>query len=82
MSFGVATDAEIPTDGAIEPVLPYTHLCPYINTFVSQAEYEQWASETPDVATMVLSLADGFELAQILTQSPQYGSGNCDLTRQ
>jgi hypothetical protein len=75
MSFGVATDVEIPTDGAIEPALAYTHLCPYINAFPSQAEYEQWASETPEAATMVLSLADGFELAQILTQSPQYGSG-------
>jgi hypothetical protein len=75
MSFGVATDAEIPTDGAIEPALAYTRLCPYINAFPARAEYEQWASETPEAATMVLSLADGFELAQILTQSPQYGSG-------
>lgn len=72
MSFGVAADVDIPPNGAIEPALAYTCLCPYINAFPSHAEYEQWASETPEAATMALSLADGFELAQILAQS-QYG---------
>lgn len=74
MSFGVAADVDIPPDGTIEPALAYTRLCPYINAFPSRAEYEQWASETTEAATMALSLADGFDLAQILTQSPQYGS--------
>lgn len=74
MSFGVATDVDIPADNVLKPKVAYTRLCPYINAFSSQGEYEEWASNTPEAVTMALSLSDGFELAQILTQCLQYGS--------
>lgn len=39
MSFGVATEIETPTNDAISPALAYERFCPYVNAFISQAEY-------------------------------------------
>lgn len=73
MSFGVAADVEEPTDDTIEPDLAYERFCPYVNAFTSQAEYEQWARETPEAVTMGLPMNDAYALARNLGERSLYG---------
>lgn len=55
ISFGVARAGQGP---------PQVVGCPYINAFTSQAEYERWATDNPQVITMPLRLEDAFTLAR------------------
>ena len=70
MSFGIERGVELPADDDISPAYAYNHLCPYINAFLSRAEYEEWAADNPDAVTMGFPLTDGFELAMVLEESP------------
>ena len=72
MSFGVAADGEKPTDDAIKPDLAYERFCPYVNAFISEAEYEQWAQETPEAVTMQLPMDDAYALARNLGERSLY----------
>lgn len=73
MSFGVAADVEEPTDDAITPDLAYERFCPFVNAFTSQAEYEQWADETPEAVTMGLPMDVAYALARYLGERSLYG---------
>lgn len=69
MSFGVTADPDPPaaaTDALYE--YGYANFCPYIRAFADEAEYEEWAADTPDAATMALPLTEGFELARRLAR--------------
>lgn len=42
---------------------PYEVLCPYINAFATYADYARWAKQTPEAATVALSLPEAVVLA-------------------
>jgi hypothetical protein len=44
----------------------FDDVCPFINAFVSQNEYDTWAAATPEAATMPLSISDAVALARDL----------------
>lgn len=67
MSFGVAADVGPPDDLEASPALAYERFCPYINAFIDEGEYDEWAAATLDAVTMSLPLTEGFALAQTLT---------------
>lgn len=68
ISFGVAADVE-PPDSAKEVVSGYGYetFCPYVNAFSSETEYDEWAAETPNAATMMLPVLDAFAFAREFT---------------
>jgi alkylmercury lyase len=39
-------------------------LCPYLNVFVSRADYDRWVRETPKAETVALSMEEAFDLAR------------------
>ncbi len=54
MSFGAARVDRHTIQGVV---------CPYINAFVSQAEYERWEAQTPQAVTVALPLPEAFAFA-------------------
>jgi hypothetical protein len=39
--------------------------CPFINIFVSLANYEKWAQAHPEALTLAIALEDGVALARV-----------------
>lgn len=70
MSFGVKRTSERPDDEEVTPRFVYSNFCPYVNAFVSEAEYNQWVAETTDVISTPMSFEDAFDLAQGLINDP------------
>ena len=55
VSFGVARDNGISGGDA---------LCPYVNAFVSAAEYKIWAERTPDAISVMVPFARAFVISR------------------
>lgn len=68
MSFGLAGDAESPAARGGILASDTVQVCPYINAFADENEYEQWVDRTPEATTMVLPLEGGFALAAELSR--------------
>ncbi len=55
MSFGAVRVVRDAIQGAV---------CPYINAFISQAEYGRWEAQTPQAVTVALPLPEAFAFAR------------------
>ena len=68
MSFGVATDVDVPDAKDVDLSFGYEWFCPYSNAFPTEAEYKEWASQT-DAVTMAISLDVAHQLASDIPNS-------------
>lgn len=75
MSFGVSRTDGRPDDEDVTPEFFYSNFCPYVNAFVSEAEYDQWAANMTDVLSTAMAFNDGFALAQGLVARASQADG-------
>lgn len=68
MSFGVATDIDVPDAKDVDLSLGYEWFCPYTNAFPTEAEYKEWASQT-DAVSMAMPLDVARQLARDIPDS-------------
>lgn len=66
MSFGVATDREIPAGDVPTTQEIYGAICPYVRAFHTRAGYERWAKDVA-ATTVGIPLASGVPIAAALT---------------
>lgn len=74
MSFGAA----LGVSGEVQQCV-----CPYVNAFTSQEEYERWKSNTPQAATVSLPLPEAFAFARDMIGRLEMPEGwGADLNRE
>lgn len=66
MSFGVATDREIPAGDVPTTQEVYGAICPYVRAFHTRADYERWATDVA-ATTVGIPLESGVPIAAALT---------------
>lgn len=52
----------------------FEDVCPFVNAFPTQSEYEAWAHMRPEAVTMPLSTSDAYGLARDLASCTCCGS--------
>lgn len=68
MSFGVATDLDVPDSDEFDLSLAHERFCPYANAFPTEAEYDEWAAQT-DAITTAFPIEVGYQLARHIPDS-------------
>lgn len=66
MSFGVATDREVPASDGPTAQDVYGAVCPYVRAFHTRADYERWAADVA-ATTVGIPLDAGVPIAAALT---------------
>jgi len=66
MSFGVATDSDVPVEDVPTAQDIYGAVCPYVKAFHTRADYERW-SEDVAATTVGIPLDSGVPIAAALT---------------
>ena len=74
MSFGVATDREVPAGDVPTAREVYGAVCPYVKAFHTRGDYERWATDVA-ATTVGIPLESGVPIAAALTAtSPAEGA--------
>ncbi len=68
MSFGIATDHEVPADDDPTAQDVYGAVCPYVKAFQTRADYERWAADVA-ATTVGIPLDSSMPIAAALTAS-------------
>ncbi|WP_323192059.1 organomercurial lyase [Halostella sp. PRR32] len=68
MSFGVATDRDIPAGDIPTTDEVYGAICPYVKAFHTREDYENWAEDVA-ATTVAIPLESGVPIAAALTAS-------------
>jgi hypothetical protein len=68
MSFGVATDREVPAGDGPTAQDVYGAVCPYVKAFHTREDYERWAADVA-ATTVGIPLDAGLPIAAALTAS-------------
>lgn len=66
MSFGVATESDVPLDDTPAAEDVYGTVCPYVKAFYTREEYERWAEDVA-ATTVGIPLESGVPIAATLT---------------
>ena len=70
MSFGVATDREVPAGDVPTAQEVYGAICPYVKAFHTRSDYERWAEDVA-ATTVGIPLESGVPIAAALTATSQ-----------
>ena len=70
MSFGVATDRDVPAGNVPTAQEIYGVICPYVKAFHTHNDYERWAEDVA-ATTVGIPLESGVPIAAALTETSQ-----------